>query len=177
MTRAIPLFDDRGVSIAVTHVLTIGITTILIAGLLVGAGGLLRDEKADAARDEMRTIGNRIAGDLASVDRAADGTSSTMNVRTVHPSSVSGSSYTIHLKPGSACAVYSTPCLVLNATSTDTTVYVPFTTSEPVVESRVTGGTFFVVYDGSAIRLEDDPVTPDRGRPLFSRRPSPEVAR
>ncbi|WP_435363561.1 DUF7266 family protein [Haloarchaeobius sp. DYHT-AS-18] len=165
MTRSIPLSDDRGVSIAVTHVLTIGITTILIAGLLVGTSGLLRDERSDAARDEMRTIGNRIASDLASVDRAADGPSSTMSVQSSHPSSVSGSGYTVHLKPGSSCAVYSKPCLVLNATSVDVTVYVPFSSSTTVTESRVSGGDFYVVYDGSTLRLEDDPITPARGHP------------
>ncbi|WP_267643102.1 DUF7266 family protein [Haloarchaeobius amylolyticus] len=160
MTPNLPLSDDRGVSIAVTHVLTIGITTILITGLLVGASGLLQDERADAARDEMRTIGNRMATDIASVDRAADGTSSTMSVRSVHPSSVSGSTYTVHLKPGSVCAVYSNPCLVLNATSTDTTVYVPFNTSTTVTETRVSGGDIYIVYDGSDIKLASEPANP-----------------
>ncbi|WP_435335693.1 DUF7266 family protein [Haloarchaeobius sp. TZWWS8] len=160
MTRDIPLSDDRAVSIAVTHVLTIGITTILIAGLLIGAGGLLEEEKSDAARDEMRTIGNRIAVDISNVDHAADGGTGTMSIRSKHVPEVSGAGYTIRLRPSTdADCPYDTACLILEAAATDTTVIVPFRNETPVQSSAVSGGTVYVVYDGSSITLASEPPT------------------
>ncbi|WP_435360353.1 DUF7266 family protein [Haloarchaeobius sp. DFWS5] len=165
MTRNVSLTDDRAVSIAVTHVLTVGITTILVAGLLIGAGGLLDEEKSDAARDEMRTIGNRIAADIASVDHAAQNSGSSMSLQTSHPTRIAGGGYAVRLRQESYCAAnFDVPrevppdsaCLVLEASSTNTVVVVPFDNSTAVSTSAVSGGSFYVYYDGSEITIQSD---------------------
>lgn len=103
MTRSQPLrSDDRGVSTAVTHVLAIGITTILITGLLVGASGLLADQRQNAARNELRTIGNRLANQVAKADEMVAGSSSAAGNERVEfeveqPAQVSGDSYSVSL--------------------------------------------------------------------------------
>ena len=56
--------DRRAVSVTITHVLTIGITTILISGLLIGTGTLLDSQKDRATYDEKSTIGDRLAGEI-----------------------------------------------------------------------------------------------------------------
>lgn len=150
--------DDRGVSIALTHVLTIGITTILVAGLLVGASGLLEDRKTSAARTELRTLGNRMAEDIANVDHEADGATGSILLETEHPRQVAGAGYAVRLYGSSApeCGPYSgdaVACLVLESPQTNARIVVPFRNSTAVAESSVSGGDVYIVYDGSAIRL------------------------
>ncbi|WP_435345691.1 DUF7266 family protein [Haloarchaeobius sp. HRN-SO-5] len=172
----VPTHDDRGVSIAITHVLTIGITTILVAGLLVGTSGLLQDEKSNAARDELRTIGNRIVSDLSHVDHTTDGSTGEMTLETEHPAQVSGSGYAVRLyEPGSSeCAPYDTApynddgktaCLVLESSEARANIVVPFRNDTAVTESSVSGGDLYIVYDGSSIRLSSDRPSPRLGHP------------
>lgn len=154
--------DDRGVSIALTHVLTIGITTILVAGLLLGASGLLEDRKTGAAQTELRTLGNRMAEDIANVDHEAAGASGEMVLQTNHPAQVSGSGYAVSLYGGTAseCGTYSgngdVACLVLESPQANVQIIVPFRTTTPVTESSVSGGDFFIVYDGSTLSISGE---------------------
>lgn len=41
--------DDRAVSSAVTHALALGITAILMSGLLIAAGTMLDDQRENSA--------------------------------------------------------------------------------------------------------------------------------
>jgi FlaG/FlaF family flagellin (archaellin) len=151
--------DDRGVSIALTHVLTIAITTVLVAGLLLGASGLLEDRKTGAAQTELRTLGNRMAEDIANVDHEADGASGEIVLQTNHPTQVSGSGYAVSLYGTSAteCGTYESnsnvACLVMGSPQADVQIIVPFRATTPISESSVSGGDFFIVYDGSTISI------------------------
>ncbi|MFD1645046.1 DUF7266 family protein [Haloarchaeobius litoreus] len=151
--------DDRGVSIALTHVLTIGITTILVAGLLLGASGLLEERKTGAAQTELRTLGNRMAEDIANVDHEADGASGQIVLQTNHPTQVSGTGYAVSLYGTGAaeCGTYQSDadvaCLVMDSPQADVKIIVPFRATTPITESSVSGGDFFIVYDGSTISI------------------------
>jgi hypothetical protein len=119
------IHDDRAVSTAVTHVLAIGITTLLISGLVIGAGGLLQDQKDSAAREELTTVGNRIAVQIARADQAV--TTSDRSRVTFHvdqPELISGGSYEADLNAGNCDDEVDTPptrnadhCLVVDAGS------------------------------------------------------------
>ncbi|MFW5905804.1 MAG: DUF7266 family protein, partial [archaeon] len=63
-----PTRQDRAVSVAVTHVLAIGITTILIVGLLTAAGGLAKDEQEQSAREQLRMVGSSMASQIEHAD-------------------------------------------------------------------------------------------------------------
>jgi hypothetical protein len=144
--------DDRAVSIAVTHVLTIGITTILITGLLVGASGLLESEKQGATRDELRTIGNRMVSEMSSAYYSSgDGPNDRVVVRVSHPEYVAGNNYNVELRDSgcSAPAVSSSKCLVLQTPTGNNEVVIPI---DPQIELQtplpeVNGGSFYILVE------------------------------
>jgi hypothetical protein len=116
--------DDRAVSTAVTHVLAIGITTILISGLLIAASGLLTGEQSRAGRAELQEVGNRIAEQMyvasTNVDESGPGTQ-TITVDMTQPARVAGYSYSVSLEGGGECTGIDGPpggdpdhCLVLD---------------------------------------------------------------
>lgn len=153
--------DDRGVSVAITHVLTVGITAILISGLLLGSSSLLETEQERSTDAALETIGERIANEVASVDQTAS-TGDTVEVHTSHQRYVTGSQYTVTLED-SACAsdryplVDSGPCLVLDSRGEDVTVAVPLSVEADVDEGvSVTGGPIVIIHESTGtITLED----------------------
>jgi hypothetical protein len=150
------LGDRRGVSIAISHVLTIAITTVLMSGLLIGATALLEDQRADAIERGLGTVGERLAGELARVDKAgATATGGDVVLRTEHPTRVGGRQYTMTLTDDPAVCS-SPPCVQLRSDDPPVTVVVDAAVDVPVEQSSVTGGEISVVYDGSenAVRVE-----------------------
>ena len=132
------MFDDqdRAVSIAVTHVLTIAITTVLISGLLIAAGSMLEGQQDRSAEQSLETVGERIAGEIAGAEQAA-GDDGTVTITADHPSRVASERYTVTLHPsdpdeedednvcrGSPLLTGETACLELESTG-GVTVYVP----------------------------------------------------
>ncbi|ELY98874.1 hypothetical protein C482_11373 [Natrialba chahannaoensis JCM 10990] len=142
-------------SIAVTHVLTIGITTILIAMLLTSAGGLLDTETDRSAERSLETIGERIAGEVESADQLADEDDSDVTITAAHPRTVANSGYTVALREDCEGPLLDgeTDCIQLTASNADAVVYVPFTTERGIDESEVSGGTIEIETDGTEIWL------------------------
>lgn len=171
--------DDRAVSIAVTHVLTIGITTILITGLLVGASGLLESEKQGATRDELRTIGNRMATEMSSAYYSSGGSSGDqVVVRVSHPEYVAGNNYKVKIAESGDCSAPAVPdgtdaqCLILSTPTGNNEVVIPLDPEIVLTGSlpEVNGGSFYIVVDDSGLTLQNDAPSP-------SLAPMPEVRR
>lgn len=153
--------DDRSVSIAVTHVLTIGITTILIALLLTSAGGLLETETDRSAEQSLETIGERIAGEVESVDQLADSdaTDSDVTVTSEHPRTAANSGYTVELESECEAPLLdgNTDCVKLTASDADVVVHVPFVVTELGIDEETnsaSGGTIEISADGDDITIE-----------------------
>ncbi|RKD97857.1 DUF7266 family protein [Halopiger aswanensis] len=149
---------DRGVSIAITHVLTIGITTILIAMLLMSGSSLLESETDRSVETSLETVGERLADEIANVDRIAsrNGTE-TVNLTVDHPRTVSNSGYTVELlnDASEAPLIEDGPCLRLTARSTDVVVYVPVAVDADL-DGSATGGTIEISADGNGtITIEE----------------------
>lgn len=130
---------DRGVSTAVNYVLTLGITTILVSGLLIAAGGAVDDRRESTARTTLEVVGQRLAANLMSADRLAG----TPDTRTVSlgvdlPARVAGSGYTVRVNGSSST-------LVLTAETIDATRRVSFVTSTPVASTTIRGGQLRIV--------------------------------
>ncbi|WP_323171499.1 hypothetical protein [Natrialba sp. PRR66] len=145
---------DRGMSIAVTHVLTIGITTILIALLLTSAGGLLDTETDRSAEHSLETIGERIAGEIESVDRLGD---DTVTIRASHPRTVANSGYTVEIAENCEAPLLDgeTDCVKLTSNGADTVVYVPVVVTElDIDESSAPGGTIEISADGNTLTID-----------------------
>lgn len=150
--------DDRGVSIAVTHALTIGITTILVAMLLMSASTMLETETDRSTRASLETVGERLADEIGNADQIGSTTNGTVTVRTDHPRTVSGSRYTIELR--SDCdtpLIDSGDCLTLTAHGSDIAVSVPIKIDAdvPASEPSVTGGSIEIRSDGDELRLTE----------------------
>lgn len=147
--------DDRAVSIAVTHVLTIAVTTLIIGGLMMGTGFLLETEKERSAEDSLETIGERLSSQLSSVDRVAgDGD---VTIRADHPRTVAGSGYTVELFDDTdVCDADPLlqdvdQCLILSYHGGDVEVGVPVKTTHAVENASSTrGGTIEIRWSESS---------------------------
>lgn len=92
--------DTRGVSVAVTHALTLGITAILITALMIGAGSLLDEQRERVAREQLQDIGGSFAEKIHHLDKLDDDSISGSGaaVNTTLPPSVGGLQYTLNIK-------------------------------------------------------------------------------
>ncbi|ELY44462.1 DUF7266 family protein [Natronorubrum sulfidifaciens] len=151
---------DRGMSIALTHVLTIGITTILIAMLLMSGSTMLDSETERSTQTSLETIGERLAGDIDNVDRAAS-TDDSVTLTTDHPQTVTNSRYTVELLAAAQCDDAplldgDEPCLKLSATDIDVTVYIPVVIDADIGdEQSASGGSIEISSDGDVIELTE----------------------
>lgn len=140
------LDDDRAVSSAVTHALALGITAILVSGLLLSANTVFTDQRENSAREQLRTVGNRIADDLARASMLAqDGGNVTIRAR--HPTSVAGRPYVVTFLTGGDCDtdLFTTEaCLDLSLQGTNTDVQVPVRNETAVSFRAGAGGAFTI---------------------------------
>ena len=154
--------DRRAVSVTITHVLTIGITTILISGLLIGTGTLLDSQKDRATYDEKSTIGDRLASEITSVEqsalRADEDEDVDVVVRTEHPRQLSGGQYFVSLSDD--CDVWERDyCLELESGQTDTVevpLYLEDDPDEDDLDEPVQGGEIWIHSDGDSITLSQE---------------------
>lgn len=151
--------DDRAVSIAVTHVLSIGITAILISGLLIGASTMLETQREDSTEESLETIGERLADEIASVDRLAAAGAENVTIETTHQRSIAGSSYTVTMHTGGCDRplVETDQCLVLESRGEDVEVAVPISTQVPLEDgSWASSGPIVIESDGTTISFGGD---------------------
>lgn len=133
--------DRRGVASVVNHVLAIGITTILITGLLVAGGTYLESQQEYAATTGLNTVGNELAETITQLQRLSAG-SGNATIRTDLPERVSGASYSVQIVNGSECdELQRTPasCLELESSSLDIVENIPLAVNETAVEISTIG--------------------------------------
>jgi hypothetical protein len=141
---------DRGVSTALGYVLGLAIITALITGLFFATGEIVSDEREEAARSELRVLGNRIAADVTTVDRLAlSADDARARLTRDLPNTVVGSSYRISLEhDGSGPAE-----IELTASDPDVSVTVTVMNGTAIANSTSSGGDLVVGYDGRDIEL------------------------
>lgn len=137
---------DRATSTTLAYVLTLGIATILVSGLIVAGSTFVEDRREQVIRQELQVVGEHIASNIDQVDRyvRAGDDVSTARVQQNLPNSVSGATYNVKLSDGSD------PTLFLNSTQPDVTVTVNITTLTDVGASDAGGGSIVAKYDESA---------------------------
>lgn len=119
--------DRRGLNTTLAHALTLSITAVLIIGLITATTGFFESEREQVAREELRTVGNRIASDAMQATSLADSGGVT-NITTEHPERVAGLKYSAEVRTGSDChtdVVKSDTCLFLETNTLDVEVLVP----------------------------------------------------
>lgn len=149
---------DRAVSISITHVLTVGIATILIAALLTSASTMLEVETNRSADASLETIGERVADEIGAVDQMGSRTTDEVIVRTTHPRTVANARYTVALLENCKAPLLdgNTDCMKLTAHGTDTVVSVPIKTNADIDDgTTASGGTIVIVHENGVISIED----------------------
>lgn len=132
--------SDRGVSTTVGLTLNLAVATLLVTGLLIGAGDLVDDRQDAATREELRVVGQRIAANIEEADRMAGAGGSEVRVATSLPDRAAGTAYVITVD-----GTVGARRVVLTSESTGVTVSVPFRSSTPVETVTVSGGPVEVV--------------------------------
>ena len=140
---------DRGVSPVVAYVLTLGISSLLIAGLVIAAGGYVETQREATSRSELRVLGQQVSADIAAADRLTrtEGATEVSISRTL-PERVVGSQYSLSVRTDP-----NGPYLELTTVRPDVTVEVGVATETAVGETRIGGGEMVVEYDGSVDEL------------------------
>ena len=155
---------DRAVSITVNYVLVLGITAVLISGLLVGAGGYVQDQRENVVREELSVVAEQLAAGIDDADRLARAhdrsvvdDSRTVRIGVDLPTRVAGESYRIEVRtvstPGEQPARHG---LTLRSSSTRVSVTLSISTVVGMKNGSVGGGQVIVRLDtgGPTLVLE-----------------------
>jgi hypothetical protein len=143
--------DTRAASIALNHALTLGITAILISGLLIGAGQLVTRQEERVSEEGLRDVNGVLVSEIHQVDRlATTGNPAAVRSSVSLPSRIGGGGYNIRL------AVYEKNDVVLWTNTTTYTVPVEISNETAVCERALSGGPTSVTYlsDEDCITIE-----------------------
>lgn len=141
---------DRGVSITLNYILALGISALLVTGLLVAGGNFVQDQRERVIEGEMTIIGQHLASNMESVDRYANASDDELDAAYINQtfqSSVTGSSYSIQLEEDP-------DQLVLQSNSPSVTVRINTTVQSDLdTDSFANGGSISVQYDPDSEQL------------------------
>jgi hypothetical protein len=146
---------ERAVSVTLSYVLTLGITALLITGLLVSAGGLFERQQDRSAREQLQDTGGEFAHQIQQFDRLAtrtDGTA-TASLAVALPSQVAGAPYSAELKAEDVDSDGSPESMLyLNGTSSAVTITIPVGNETWVETGGLQTGEFrmFLCENGTA---------------------------
>ena len=136
---------DRGVSPVFAYVLTLGIASLLVSGLVIAAGGYVETQREATSRSELRVLGQQVSADIAAADRLnrTEGATEVSISRTL-PERVVGSQYSLSVRTDPTDPT--DPYLELTTVRPDVTVEVGVATEKDVRETRIGGGAMVVEY-------------------------------
>lgn len=151
--RAAASNTDRAVSTTLSYVLALGITGILISGLLVAGGGLVEDQRDRTLENELRVVGQQLAADLETADALVrSAPSGTVRLDRQLPPRVVGSSYVVEIADEDGDG--DTEVIHLSTSNPDVTVSVSFATRTTVAAESVSGGDVRIVYTDGELVVE-----------------------
>lgn len=147
--------DERGVSTVVGFVLTLGITSLLIIGLLVGTTGFVDGQRQETIRDELQVLGQQAAADIAAADRLERTGSTSIRVERQLPSTVTGLAYQISVSSTSVQGGYRTN-ITLQTTDPEIVVSIYVQTVNEVTEAgALNGGDVVIEYTGGVLEVRN----------------------
>lgn len=147
-------FDTRGVSTTVGFALTLGITTLLVTGLLVGIGGFVDDQRQRAIESELSVIGQQIAADVQAGDRFVQAGDTEFTIRRDLPNAVVGRTYRVSVvvdDPGNTPPLDT--YLRLETSDPDIVAEIDLAVRTDIAESSFTGGSVSVTYDSGELEV------------------------
>jgi len=140
--------DTRAVSPAVTQALTIGISTILITGLLVAGSSFIDAKQENTIRQGLQDVGSGVASDLVRLDQFITRTGAVgVSYTSSYPDRVGNEAYRIEISDSGST---DTKTIAIDSASSNLGTEIRFETSTDICSSRTaTGGTIEVFYDES----------------------------
>lgn len=149
--------DRRAVSATITYVLALGITTMLVAGILVGGSTYVEDKREQVAREQLEAVGTRLAAKVTAVSHASQ-SGGNVTARVTLTDRVVDSPYTARLDSNCNEPTFTAEtCLRLSLTDPSISMAVPVT-NDSDVELRRDGSSTFVVTStptGSPLNGDD----------------------
>lgn len=144
--------DARAVSTTLGYAMTLGIATLLIAGLVAAGGTYVENQREQVIRSELRVIGEQVSSDVSGVDRLArtEGTDSVVVSRQL-PHDVAGTTYTIEVVDAGTANRH----LELTTSDPDVTVKVDLEVETTLVGGSVGGGAVEITYDGTDVEVQN----------------------
>jgi hypothetical protein len=144
--------EDRAVSTTLGYVLALGISAILITGLITAGGNYVEEERDQVVRDQLSVIGQQVAANAERADRlvrAADSSSSpTVRINQSFSERVTGTTYRIRFAD-------SPNTVVVESVDPEIEVRIRATTDTEFTESTAGGGPIQIRYDGSELEVRD----------------------
>lgn len=142
--------DERGAYFPISYALTIGITVILLSGLMTGTASFVDQKTDNAANAELQIIGERLATQLMAVDQqVTENGDVEMTVRVDLPERAAGSHYNIRIRNRPAGG---TDTLELWSTQESASVEIPIQLSSNVAESTaVSNGDLVITVDRNTV--------------------------
>lgn len=168
--------DQRGVSTTLGYTLTLTITAVLMAGLLIAGGTLVENQRERIAEDELSVSAEQLASGMSDADRLAGTvTEGVLRVHVWLPERVAGGPYTIELENDpTADDQPARATISARAQSVDATGELSFRTSVPVANRTVVGGPMVVSHrdaDGDGARElvvnESRDLSPEQPDPAY----------
>ncbi|MFB6085130.1 MAG: PKD domain-containing protein [Halorientalis sp.] len=148
-----PFGDDRrAVAANVSHVLAIGIASLLIVTLLFSANSYLASQQETAVREGLEAVGSSIANELTMLD-GLQASRTNVSMQASHPDRIAGSSYSVRIEHGPECdvaTVTTRSCLVLQSATPELTEYVPLQNETTIDIVQGAQGRFRYVSTGSS---------------------------
>lgn len=141
------MIDDRGVTSPIEYVITFAISGILVTGLVIGATGLVEDQRSRTVEAQMNVVGQQLAGSLEQVDREITTGSTSVRIVRDLPDELVGQGYTVTVQ---------SDVVVVSSPVANDDLAVPYQTDEPVDSTPVTlnGGDIVIEWDDSTDTLE-----------------------
>jgi hypothetical protein len=145
----------RGTSVTLNYVLVLGISTVLVTGLIIAGGSFVEDQREAVIEGELRIVGNHLASNLEQVDRyvnaSESGNPTTAYVNQTFQQEVTGSTYQIELLDNGG-----DPQLLLTSTRGDVEVSVPLSVRTPVDDgAAASGGEVTAAYESGALVIDN----------------------
>lgn len=143
--------DDRAVSTVLGFVLSLGISALLISGLLVSTGSFVDDQRRETVRDELEVIGQQISADLAASDRLVRNGGEEVRVTRPFPDEVTGLSYRIEITTSGSLTT-----IELRTSQPSVTVQTSVRTQTSVAGgTTLSGGDVEIVYTDPELEVQN----------------------
>lgn len=153
--------DRRAVSSVLGYVLTLGITAMLVAGLMMAAGGFVDGQRERVVHSELEVVSERFATDLEHADRLAatlDGDDGVARVDSQLPQTVAGLQYEIAVDELEGDDDTYRITVSTTSQSAEVTTSTTVGVEAGIEETTVRGGDLQIAYDpdGDELEVSDD---------------------